>query len=114
MKSPVVVRTLSALAHPSRLDVFRLLVKRGPEGYSPGDLAERLGIPGPTLSFHLKELSQAGLIHARREGRFLFYSASMEHMNSVISFLTENCCALGTTGAASCLPAPAARGRKSA
>jgi ArsR family transcriptional regulator len=114
MKPHAVVQALSALAHPSRLDVFRLLVKRGPEGYAPGDLAERLGIPGPTLSFHLKELAQAGLIQSRREGRFLYYSASIDHMNAVISFLTENCCSLGSSLSASCLPAPASRSRKSA
>lgn len=114
MRYQAVVQALSALAHPSRLDVFRLLVKRGPEGYAPGDLADRLGIPGPTLSFHLKELSRAGLIRSRREGRFLYYSASMEHMNAVISFLTENCCSLGSSDSASCLPAAALRRRISA
>jgi DNA-binding transcriptional ArsR family regulator len=89
-----------------------LLVKRGPEGYAPGDLGERLDIPGPTLSFHLKELSRAGLIEARREGRFLYYSASMQNMNSLVSFLTENCCSLGSSSSTSCKPAAASRSRK--
>jgi ArsR family transcriptional regulator len=112
MKSEAVIKTLSALAHPSRLDVFRLLVRRGPEGYAPGDLGTRLGIPGPTLSFHLKELSLAGLIESRREGRHLYYGASMAHMNALVSFLTENCCSLGSSDSASCRPAAASRTRK--
>jgi DNA-binding transcriptional ArsR family regulator len=102
VKSPDVVLALSALAHSSRLEVFRLLVKRGPEGYAAGDIGERLDIPGPTLSFHLKELSQADLIESRREGRFLFYTASMERMNALVGFLTENCCSLGSPGSRSC------------
>lgn len=114
MKANAVIRALSALAHPSRLDVFRLLVKRGPEGYAPGDLGERLGISGPTLSFHLKELSRAGLIDSRREGRFLYYSASIERMNGLVSFLTENCCSLGSSDSLACKPSAAARTRKSA
>lgn len=114
MKSTLVIQALSALAHPSRLEVFRLLVKRGPEGYVPSDLAERLGIPSPTLSFHLKELSQAGLIDSRRDGRFVYYSASMEHMNKLVSFLTENCCSLGTSDSASCRPSAASRIKNSA
>lgn len=114
MKSSVVIQSLAALAHSSRLEVFRLLVKRGPEGYVPGELVERLGIPGPTLSFHLKELSQAGLIESRRNGRFVYYSASMKHMNELVSFLTENCCSLGTSGSATCKPSAALRARNCA
>jgi ArsR family transcriptional regulator len=94
MKSTDVVSGLSALAQESRLALFRLLVKRGPEGYTPTELSEKLGVPAPTLSFHLKELQRAGLIEARREGRFLFYRPNFPHMNELIDFLTANCCSL--------------------
>jgi DNA-binding transcriptional ArsR family regulator len=94
MKLPEVVVGLSALAQDSRLALFRLLVKRGPEGYTPGQLTDKLGVPGPTLSFHLKELQRANLIEARREGRFLYYSPNFPRMNQLLGFLTENCCVL--------------------
>lgn len=96
MKATEVVQALGALAQESRLEVFRLLVKRGPDGFSPGDLVTKLEIPGPTLSFHLKELQRAGLVVSRREGRFLYYSASFETMNGLVRYLTENCCSLST------------------
>jgi len=99
MKSNWAVKRLGALAQESRLAIFRELVKRGPEGFTPGDLQERLGIAAPTLSFHLKELQHAGLLVVRREGRFLFYSADFSAMNELVAYLTENCC--GQT-AASC------------
>jgi len=69
-------------------------VRRGPEGYTPSELAARLDLPAPTLSFHLKGLLQAGLVVSRREARNLFYRPSFERMNSLVSFLTENCCSL--------------------
>jgi ArsR family transcriptional regulator len=94
MKSEDAVIGLSALAQESRLTLFRLLVKRGPEGYTPGQLTDKLGVPSPTLSFHLKELQRAGLIEARREGRFLYYSPNFPGMNELIGFLTDNCCSL--------------------
>jgi ArsR family transcriptional regulator, arsenate/arsenite/antimonite-responsive transcriptional repressor len=94
MKSNDVVVGLAALAQESRLALFRLLVRRGPEGYVPGELTEKLGIPAPTLSFHLKELQRAGLIESRREGRFIFYSPNFTHMNQLLGFLTDNCCSL--------------------
>jgi len=114
MKSTVVVASLAALAQESRLAVFRLLVKRGPEGYTPGEIVDRLGIPAPTLSFHLKALSAANLIGVRRDGRFLFYSANFEEMSEIVAFLTEHCCSLATDcAAAGCAPERSAR-RKSA
>lgn len=97
MKANEVVSGLGALAHESRLAAYRLLVKRGPEGFNPGELADRLGLPAPTLSFHLKELQRAGLVAARRSGRFLHYSANFDHMQELVSFLTENCCSLSDT-----------------
>jgi ArsR family transcriptional regulator len=99
MKSHEVVRALAALAQESRLAVYRLLVKRGPEGLSVGEIGEELDIPGPTLSFHLKELAQAGLVTSRKLGRFIYYSAHFGHMNVLLAYLTENCC-----GGASCAP----------
>ena len=114
MKSNSTIAALAALAQESRLALFRLLVKRGPEGYTPSEIGERLDIPAPTLSFHLKALSAANLIAVRREGRFLFYSANFEQMNEILGFLTEHCCSLATDCAsASCAPAKATR-RKSA
>lgn len=94
MKSIEVIPALSALASESRLAVYRLLVKRGPEGYTPSELATRLDLRAPTLSFHLKGLVHAGLVISRREARHLFYSPNFERMNALVGFLTENCCSL--------------------
>jgi DNA-binding transcriptional ArsR family regulator len=94
MKADHVVKALGALAQESRLAMFRLLVKRGPEGYSPGELTEKLAIPAPTLSFHLKELQHAQLVLSRRAGRFLYYSANFTTMQGLIDFLSEKCCTL--------------------
>jgi DNA-binding transcriptional ArsR family regulator len=94
MKSQAAIAALSALASEARLAVFRLLVKRGPDGYTPTELTRRLELPAPTLSFHLKELVNARLVTSRREGRNLFYSPNLEHMNTLVGFLTENCCVL--------------------
>ena len=104
MKHADVVTALAALAQDSRLAVYRLLVKRGPDGYSVGEIGERLAIPGPTLSFHLKELSQAGLVTPKKQSRFIYYSANFARMNALVAFLTENCCSLGATCAPACAP----------
>jgi len=112
MKSNDAVTALGALASEARLAVFRLLVKRGPSGYTPSELIERLKIPAPTLSFHLKELLNCGLVVSRRAGRNLHYSPSFGRMNALVSFLTENCCSLADECCdASCQPLPAARKR---
>ncbi len=110
MKSVEAVSALAALAQDSRLALFRLLVRRGPEGYSPTQLREKLGIPAPTLSFHLKELQQAGLIEARRDGRFLYYRPSFPHMRKLLGFLTANCCSLADEDCESCDLPSARRG----
>ncbi|VVE33712.1 ArsR family transcriptional regulator [Pandoraea horticolens] len=86
------VKALAALAQGNRLAVFRLLVVAGPEGLSVGNIAETLGLANATLSFHLKELANAGLISSRQEGRYIYYAAAIDKMNALIGFLTENCC----------------------
>src|SRR5213082_707552 len=90
MKSNDAIDTLGALASEARLAVYRLLVRRGPEGYTPSELVACLEVPAPTLSFHLKGLVQAGLIISRRAGRNLYYSPNFERMNALVGFLSEN------------------------
>jgi len=87
------VTSLAALAQASRLDAFRLLVQAGPDGIAAGELAQSLGISPPALSFHLRGLAQAGLVRSRQQGRFVYYSAAYDAMQSLVDFLTENCCA---------------------
>ncbi len=97
------VRVLGALAHESRLSIFRTLVVAGPEGIAAGEIAQQLGISPSSLSFHLKDLTHAELVSPRQEGRFVIYTANFDAMTSLIGFLTENCCA-GAPCAASDLP----------
>lgn len=92
MESSDIVMALAALAQTSRLAVFRLLVQAGEEGVPAGKIAEALEIPASSLSFHLKELHHAGLIHSRHEGRFVIYSANYDRMKLVLGYLTQNCC----------------------
>jgi DNA-binding transcriptional ArsR family regulator len=92
METKDAIVALSALAQESRLAVFRLLVTVGPAGMAATKIAEQLGIVSSSLSFHLKELSHAGLIVPRQEGRFVIYAANFATMNSLIAFLSENCC----------------------
>jgi ArsR family transcriptional regulator, arsenate/arsenite/antimonite-responsive transcriptional repressor len=92
MEENDVIRSLAALAHPNRLQVFRALVVAGPRGMTPGVMAEGSGIAAATLSFHLKELMNAGLVTQERQSRNLVYRASFEQMNALLSYLTENCC----------------------
>ncbi len=107
MKSKEAISALSALASEARLAIFRLLVKRGPAGYTPTELTRRLGVPAPTLSFHLRELVNVGLVASRREGRNLHYRAQLERMESVLDFLTENCCSLADEACGpDCQPLP--------
>lgn len=106
MKSDLAVSALSALANEHRLAIFRLLVQAGPEGMPAGVIADKLELPASSLSFHLAHLTRAGLITQRRESRSLIYSADFSAMNTLVGFLTENCC-----GGASCAPASAAKRR---
>lgn len=92
MQEDKVIKSLAALAQQVRLRIFRALVVAGPEGLTPGALTEQLGVAANTLSFHLKELSHAELITQERQGRNLRYRASFENMESLLAYLTENCC----------------------
>ena len=92
MEDTDVIRSLAALAHAHRLQVFRALVVAGARGMTPGVMAEGSGIPAATLSFHLKELANAGLVTQERRGRHLVYRASFAHMTALLRYLTENCC----------------------
>ncbi len=96
MNQTQAVNALAALAQHMRLEIFRCLVQAGPDGLAAGVISQTLNLPNSTLSFHLKELSHAGLIQARQDGRFIYYRASYDHMNALLAYLTENCCA-GTT-----------------
>lgn len=87
-----VVKSLAALAQPVRLQVFRALVIAGPRGMTPSTMAQGLGIAASSLSFHLKELANAGLVTQERASRNLIYRAAFGHMNAVLVFLTDNCC----------------------
>jgi DNA-binding transcriptional ArsR family regulator len=92
---------LGALAQETRLALFRRLVERGPEGLAAGALAEALGVPAPTLSFHVAQLERAGLVEGRREGRSIVYAARFSAMHELLAYLFENCCQ-----GAGCAPAP--------
>lgn len=92
MQTKDAISALGALAQESRLAVFRMLVCAGPSGRAASKIAEQLGIPPSSLSFHLKELTYTGLVTSRQEGRYVIYAANFDAMNALIGFLTENCC----------------------
>jgi DNA-binding transcriptional ArsR family regulator len=92
METSDAVAALAALAQDNRLDVFRLLVRAGPEGMSAGSVAAALKLAPNTLTFHFDRLRSAGLVTVRREGRSMIYAAQFEAMNSLLGFLTDNCC----------------------
>jgi ArsR family transcriptional regulator len=108
MKRTRVVAALGALAQETRLEVFRLLVQKGPEGLPAGEIGERLGLPSPTLSFHLNQLKFAGMVSSRRASRSIIYCANFKAMQGLIDYLTENCCGgrpeLCAPAAAACGP----------
>jgi DNA-binding transcriptional ArsR family regulator len=107
METRAALVALSALAQENSLAVFRLLVEHAPEGLPAGAIAQRLGVPPATLSFHLKELAHAGLIVAHPRSRFIWYRADLEVMNSLIGYLTENCCGASGVCDPACVPAVA-------
>ena len=118
MKAEDAIAVCGALASEPRLALYRLLVRRGPEGFTPGELARRLRVPAPTLSFHLKALMAAELVSSRRAGRHIYYSPNFTRMNTLIEFLTAKCCTLGVPAAhapcgpacaPACAPAPVRR-----
>ncbi|MCC6829527.1 MAG: helix-turn-helix transcriptional regulator [Novosphingobium sp.] len=102
MESHAVIRALGALAQEHRLAVFRLLVQAGPDGLPAGALSEAVGLPASSMSFHLAQLSHAGLVGQRRQGRSIIYSADFAAMNALMAYMTENCC-----GGAPCVTATA-------
>ena len=98
MESKTAIVSLAALAQETRLSIYRLLVEAGRAGLSVGEIGATVKTTPATLSFHLKELANAGLILARQDGRYIFYSANYEHMTTLLGFLTENCCARDGVG----------------
>lgn len=99
------VQAFAALAHDTRLALFRLLVEHGPDGLPAGVIAERLGIPPSSLTFHVQHLHRAGLLTQQRVGRQLIYAADFPAMNGLVAYLTENCC--NRADAACCVEQPA-------
>lgn len=117
MEPKDVVRALGALAQDSRLAIYRLLVEQGPSGIAAGEIGAALGLPPATLSFHLKELSNAGLVKSLQQSRYVFYSADFEAMNSLLAYLTENCCAADCgpcSPVQACKPAATSQGGRKA
>lgn len=107
MQADRVIRALSALAQEHRLAAFRLLVQAGEQGVAAGVLAEKLDVPPSSMSFHLAQLANAGLVTQRRESRSIIYSADYVAMNGLMGYLTENCCAgMSCSEDAACLPSP--------
>jgi ArsR family transcriptional regulator, arsenate/arsenite/antimonite-responsive transcriptional repressor len=92
VKTSTAVRQLGALAQETRISIFRALVQAGAQGLPAGTIAEMVGAPASTMSFHLKELAASGLVRSRQEGRFIYYTADYPTMSELISFLTEKCC----------------------
>lgn len=108
MQNRQAITILAALAQESRLAVYRLLIEHAPEGLAASAIAEKLGLPNATLSFHLKELLHAGLVSSRQSGRFIYYAPVIETMDELVGYLTDHCCSQsgGTCApaAASCAP----------
>ncbi len=103
MQTTNVIGALAALAHGSRLGIFRLLVEQGPDGLPSGEIAARRKLANANASFHLKELERAGLVRSVPAGRFIYYAANYRTMNDLIEYLTKNCCK-GTECDIACAP----------
>jgi ArsR family transcriptional regulator len=109
MEMTQAVEALAALAQASRLQIYRLLVEAGPQGMAAGRIGEALSLPPATLSFHLSQLTRAGLAGSRQEGRFVIYSTDFENMNALVGYLTDHCC-----GGRACKPAARKREKSAA
>jgi ArsR family transcriptional regulator len=103
MQTTNAINALAALAHDSRLGIFRLLVEQGPEGLPSGEIAARRKLANANASFHLKELEHAGLVTSVPAGRFIYYAANYRTMNGLVDYLTKNCCKGGVCDTA-CAP----------
>ena len=119
MKKSIAVAALGALAQETRLDIFRLLVQKGPAGLAAGQIGDRLRLPPPTLSFHLNQLRFAGLVSSQRASRSIIYSANYKAMTALLDYLTENCCGgnpqlCAPSALARSSETPAGRGRDAA
>jgi len=114
METHVALAALAALAHETRLAIFRLLVDTGPEGLPVGTIGARLGTPPTTLAFHLKELAHADLVTMRHEGRFIYCSTNCATMNGLLAYLTDTCCGGTTTYVPICEPVACRPPRKEA
>lgn len=112
MEKKNAVAALSALAHDTRLAIYRMLVEAGPVGVTVGVIADTLGMPGATLSFHLAQLQHAGLVASHRTGRQLIQTADFKRMNALVGYLTENCCGGDMSACAPAAPAGKATGKR--
>ena len=104
METSIILAAFAALAQETRLAVYRLLVEHAPDGLTAGKVAETLGIAPASLSFHLKELTRAGLIVPRQDGRYVWYRADLDAMNGIVRYLTENCCGSSAVCDPRCAP----------
>lgn len=112
MKIDEAVNALAAVAQESRLGIYRLLVQAGQAGLCAGEIARSMKLAAPTLSFHLAHLKRAGLVSSRRQGTSLIYSADFDAMNTLVRYLTENCCGTGVQCDPVCEPDSAAARRR--